>query len=731
MLTQHSKRLASASMAIALAAFLPMQARAQDQVQTALRLMLPSQPISQTAVQQTAGPSDTQTRRVDESALYYYAQNNQHNRVEAEVRRLRTLHPQWTPPTDLYHGGSYNQDQALWDMFAAQEIAAIHDEIAARSAQEPGWQPPLELMQALERVETRRGLLADYEAGHTHTIVAKLEDEATLLDEGDLEVLWVAGLAYAKEQQRDVAVQIFDIAMRAVNTADELRGTLYNARDALPVGDVAGLLSTGRALHSNQTGYDGVYGQFALDLHRDRLGAELELWRVNTDRTHALSQDSIAAIEANWRGNADAYTTQADLAGDYELVGWAYYAQDNPTRALTLFQRALGSAHLLRAGTAARYGAALSMRDHGNPEGALELLAQGLPDPSVQSGHTLASFHPTPATNHEGDDRPMALYIELLSNALYGLEDTIALNPPRVARHSHYVGLLESAPGAEALGWYAYRSEQLTPAAAWFSKSLEWRPSPSAVEGLARSTWRMGEREDAQAHIARYSTRFAQLASLNTELEATQAAASTTARTASASTPTRTTNVEAASQAQRAGNPRRCLSLLQSAPSTHQVNLIRGWCLLDLGRSHEAAIAFEGVAISASATTRRDAGYGQALAMLRQGRTFDALAIARDTDLSEDQRAIVARSALADQANQAFNAGHYGDALTALDRRQRFAPEPRDLTLLRAWSLLRLNALNEARTLFVALDQQLSTRDTQRGLAALPQSLGAPLFGNR
>jgi hypothetical protein len=711
MLTMKSTRLASMLATTFVAALLLSgTAAAQMALPETARLVLPAQPVQ----------APDATVRVDESALYYYAQNNQHERVEAEVRRLRSLNPGWNPPADLYHGGGYNQDQGLWDMFAAQEIAAIHEEIARRYAQEPGWQPPLELVQALDRVETRRRLLSAFETGHSHSVIATLENEPVLLDGDDLEVLWVAGSAYAKEEHRTTATQIFDVAMRAVDSPDELRGTLYNARDALPVGDVASLLSTGQALHGIDPDYAPVFNQFQLDLHRDQLGAELEIWRVNPDRSHALSESSIAALTANWAGNGASYNTPADLSGEYELVGWAQYAKGEPRAALELFRRALGSAHMLREGTAARYGAALSMRDLGNAEGALNLLAAGLPDPSVGS--------PLTAGN---DDRPMALCIELLSNALYGLEDAIALNPQRVARHTHYVSLLESASGAEALGWYAYRSEQLSPASAWFEKSLEWRPSASAVEGLARSTWRQGERSSTRTLIERYGARFPAIATLGTELEASRQPAAQSASRTSRSSPAQSSALANASQAQRAGNPRRCLSILQSAPASAQAALIRGWCLLDLDRSHEAAEAFSSVVQSASGATQRDAGYGQALAMLRQGRTFDALTIARATDLSEDQRAIIARSALADQANQAFNAGHYGDALAALDRRQRFAAEPRDLALLRAWSLLRLNAVQEARSLFLALDQQLSTRQTQRGLAALPQSFGTPLFGNR
>ncbi|MEO0385825.1 MAG: hypothetical protein AAF234_19995 [Pseudomonadota bacterium] len=704
MLTTKTTLLATASVLLIASLMQPAWADARS----APRVVLPAQ-ASQS--HQVRSP----TVNVDESALYYYAQNNQHGRVEAEVRRLQTMHPYWTPPSDLYHGGAYNRDQQLWDMFAAQEISEIHEEVARRVAAEPGWQPPLELMEALERSEHRHQLVENFNAGNTGQIISAVEDDPSLLAADDLEVLWIAGGAYAREEQHDIAVQMFDIALRAVHSPDELSGTLYNARDALPSAHVQPLFATAEAHHGSQAAYANVMAQFALDLQRDQLGADLEAWRIDPDRAHALDQEAMVAIEANWQAGASLYASDADLAGDYELVGWAYYAQGNHRQALALFQRALASADVLHANTAARYGAALAMRDDGDIDGALNVLAEGLPETASSQTHVLASRN-TGHTPHT-DDRSMALYIELLSNALYGLENAVTLSPQRVARHTRYVGVLESASGAEALGWYAYRSGQLTPASAWFAKSLEWQPSQSAVEGLVRSTWRQGEQDDARAHLASYTAAFPDVASLGDELAAQRTASTATT---SAAAPARPSAVAAASQAQRSGNPRRCLSLLQGARSTHEASLVRAWCLLDLGRSHEAATSFATAQTSGSGRIAQDAGYGHALAMLRQGRTFDALAIARDVELSEEQRGIIARSALADQANQAFNAGHFGDAIAALDRRTRFAPETRDLTLLRAWALVRLNAPQQARQLFEALDRQLSTRETQSGLAAVP-----------
>ena len=41
------------------------------------------------------------TIEVDTSALVYYARSGDRIRVEAEIRRLRSLHPGWDPPAEI------------------------------------------------------------------------------------------------------------------------------------------------------------------------------------------------------------------------------------------------------------------------------------------------------------------------------------------------------------------------------------------------------------------------------------------------------------------------------------------------------------------------------------------------------------------------------------------------------------------------------------------------------
>ena len=57
---------------------------------------------------------------IDESALRYYAAQKDRKRVEAEIRRIKSRFPRWTPPVNLYtSAGTGEGEQPLWDLFGA------------------------------------------------------------------------------------------------------------------------------------------------------------------------------------------------------------------------------------------------------------------------------------------------------------------------------------------------------------------------------------------------------------------------------------------------------------------------------------------------------------------------------------------------------------------------------------------------------------------------------------
>ena len=134
-----------------------------------------------------------------------------------------------------------------------------------------------------------------------------------------------------------------------------------------------------------------------------------------------------------------------------------------------------------------------------------------------------------------------------------------------------------------------------------------------------------------------------------------------------------------------------------------------------LNRPQEAALAF---AQGRGGTgTAPDAAYGEALARLRSGQAAEAAMAANSAALTPARRNEIGVAVLAEQASTQFSAERYRNTLETLNQRRQFTPEPRDLSVLRAWSLYHLGFQEEARQIFALLDQQLSTKDTRSGLA--------------
>lgn len=145
---------------------------------------------------------------------------------------------------------------------------------------------------------------------------------------------------------------------------------------------------------------------------------------------------------------------------------------------------------------------------------------------------------------------------------------------------------------------------------------------------------------------------------------------------------------------------------------------MRGWCLMELNRPSEAAIAFEAAMETSNAAVRRDAAWGQSLAYLRSGLTDEAAVAAAKTPQSR-QRAIELEAAILSQrATSFFEAGRNVEALLALDQRAKIAAERNDLMALRGYAYLSLGRLDDARQVFKAL-AATGSREGLRGLAAV------------
>ncbi len=640
--------------------------------------MLGLLPSAAAAQAPPARPAGAAPETVDTSALSYYASRHDTARMDAELRRLRSLYPNWQPPADpasLPAPGGDAAVQPLWDLFAADKLDELDAAIAARQAASPDFAPPPDLAEKLAAKRARLALLAasgrmDY--GGVIDIAARSPD---LVKPDDLDVSWTVAEAYGRAGQSAKALLLDQTILQATQEPTARLATVRKAMASLAPGDLQTLLGMGKAGPDGRSEFAAV----DLDLVRQRVGRVL----AAASPGEATPGD-VARLEASARAGA---------ASDAALLGWLASKQRSWASAQAWFQLAL---------------AAGPQPAQARPEDAK--VAQG----AVLAFRALGRSDDAEALAYRWRDADAAMTLLYLDGVQADLTKPkpVAVDPDRLKRFSDLVAKTQSGDGAQALGWYAYNIGQFRPAQAWFGKALAWQPRDSTALGLALSLKQSGDRTALADFLKDNAATFPALATV----AAGRAAPAPVAAEPSRQRRPARVHVAGGPGPRRAGAVRdRGCSADVSGRGAGEA-LRSGWCLMELDRPREAAIAF--AAAGESSGTATDAAYGRALADLRARRTRGAVAAAGAGALTPAHRREVGLAALSQTAAASFDQGRYDDTLAALDQRQAFTPEPRDLAVLRAWSAYHTGNRESAHALFSELDQQLSTPETRSGLAA-------------
>ena len=598
------------------------------------------------------GPAVAGDARVDESALRYYASQHATARVDAEIRRLRTLYPGWEPPADLYRPAA--DEQALWDLYGKDQIDQLKLEIERRTARQPGWRPSKDMVEKLRRKELRIELIKASDAADWAKVQTIAERDPLLVGADDLEVTWRIAEAAAKSGARDRAMELYRLALTGAKTAEERSGTVRKALAAM------GAAAAGPLFADERIGPDGK-GEFE-SLRVDVSRAALGDW-LKGDAGRPLPQadfDRLSKAASAADGSAD----------DAALIGWVEHRRKALPSAQKWFDLAAGRG----AGAKAVLGGVLTREAAGRHGDALALAMTATDDTEVAS-----------------------LFLDLMAGDLTRPKHG-EIPADRVARFAEIAEKLESGDAAQALGWYAHEARQSRAAAAWFAKAMAWRPSEKSAEGHLLALKALGDRQEFARLETDYRGRFPSLPQLRFE------------------DPVRRVVGKSGPAPQRSCSALLAVHALGRTGSASDA-LATGWCLMEMQRAEEAAVAFE-AARRGEGATAAEAAYGQSLAHLRSGRTGDAARVAAAGGLTPARREEIGRIVLAQQAIALFDGKNWSAAIETLDRRKAHVPESRDLMAMRAWSLYHLGRRSEAFDLFTLLDRQLSTRESRAGLAA-------------
>ncbi|WP_420024503.1 hypothetical protein ACN9JG_21115 (plasmid) [Cereibacter azotoformans] len=187
---------------------------------------------------------------------------------------------------------------------------------------------------------------------------------------------------------------------------------------------------------------------------------------------------------------------------------------------------------------------------------------------------------------------------------------------------------------------------------------------------------------------------------------------------ASAATPSRSPSEAAPLSRSATRNPAQCLASTSPGATSGQA-LTRAWCAYDMQRPLEALGLFRRAEAAGPAEQKRDARFGQALAMLKLGMPDSAARVAAATDLTRQQRLDVELWILDQRGVRAYQQGKYERAVAFFDAYAELAGfERRDLAILRAYALMNMGKRQAAHAAFQALHDVLATEETRHGLRA-------------
>ena len=167
---------------------------------------------------------------VDTTLLRAYASRFDYHKVDEEIRRLKEMHPGWTPPTDLFAPKAAAVDErGLWTSWERGDLAAVDREVAILRSLNPGWTPPQKLTELVDARRTRDAVATAATAGDWDGIVRLASAKPTLFTCDQIENLWDLAQAQFKTGDRTAAYATYGDAMETCKNADLRLATLQKA----------------------------------------------------------------------------------------------------------------------------------------------------------------------------------------------------------------------------------------------------------------------------------------------------------------------------------------------------------------------------------------------------------------------------------------------------------------------------------------------------------------------
>ncbi|WP_188356015.1 cellulose synthase [Rhizobium rhizogenes] len=671
----------------------------------------PQPQMAQAPTSRAAEPAAANMPEVDLSALRYFAARGDTQRLQAEIARLRTLYPNWTPPADplaIPENGDPKLD-AMWQLYTDGRYAEVRKAIADRQQAEPGWQPPDNLTGMLSLAEARQRLVNASDLKQYATVVDAAANNPGLLTCSEVDVLWRVADAFANTDRMGRARDAYLYILNNCTMPSDRLATVQKASALLPAEMMSELLAKEKPGADGQLEFEPVKN----DLARQFVAKAGEKEGISVPSAYLMRLERLAETDK--------------LASDALLLGWYNIRQKNMAEAEKWFRKAREEED----SASASQGLALALIDRNEPREAEDVMHKW----------------------RTSSDDALATYLAATANLL-ALEPPVVLPPDVLQRIAAETVARKDAATAQQFGWYSLAFRQTPLALQWFSTALGWKPDdePSAY-GVALSYHDLRNLAGLRGIQQQWASRSQRIADVGTARmvdQSGQPLAPVTAPPVAAASPTtapapyapqaetavvysQPTVQQSApepsrkqarrpTQAQReasaASRPRSCAAYPDPQRLPPQQALDLGWCLMETNRPAEALKAFESAIEGGQSTVKSDAAYGQSLAYLRMGLTDHAAVSATKSGMDRPRATELQVSILADRAVSAFQSKRYAETLLLLDQRSRLADERADLMVLRGYSYLAMRRYGDAAQIFESLTS-IGNKDGIRGLAAV------------
>ncbi len=619
----------------------------------------------------------THGARPDTSALRYYAVRGEQERVQAEIRRLKALYPNWKQPKNIFADQSVEETK-LWALFAKGDTSKVRAAIGELQESDNGFTPSVDLLDKLERRESRDDIARAWSQKKWQDVINQVNADPDLLVGTDVELIWFVAEAYARLERPEDSLDAFQAAFASATTREQRKATMQKA---------AALLSTDAALKLldafEEEDADSVLrGEVEEAIVRGALARSAEMGEAPP----AVLKEHIARFEQRTRVSGSHL--------DAILLAWSAFGQSDWQRAHNWFAHAVE----LKDDVKAAEGMVMSAKRMQQTA-----LARGLAEKWKDRSDELGRLYLGLAAPDLLQEKPRRLPATFLE------------------RYASKTLMINSGEGAEALGWYAFNVRQFDAARAWFTKATLWEETETSVYGMALTAATTRDRAVFDELKQAYSDRYEKVASLKWRVPKKRRKPVLVRRVSSNKTKAGKLRLKIAGL-HKAKRFTQCLKssrqLRKYGPLNAGDHQMRGWCLMGAKRPAEAERAFA-AALKRGGKGKVPSAYGQALAALRSGKTNEALQIANANQLTASQRRTIDIELLTQRARAAFDNRDYGASVYALDERRKLTPEPRDLSFMRAWAHYHSGNRRVAGQIFELLDNQLSTSETRRGLGAV------------